>query len=152
MDIEEKKKLLDQGYQLLKGGYPKLAIEPFEKILEDGERMPLCLSLLGLAIMRSGGDKKRAIELCKEAVRMDIAEPQYYINLAEACQRAGIKSWAVKAIQMGLNKADKNSHLLQKEMKKFGLRKRPPIPFLSRSNPINKFIGIILSRLKSWKS
>lgn len=152
MDTEEKKKLLDQGFQLLRGGYPKLAIEPFEKILEDGERFPLCLSLLGLAVMRSGGDKKKAIELCKEAVKMDIAEPQYYINLAEVCQRAGIKSWAVKAIQMGLNKADKNSHLLQREMKKFGLRKSPPIPFLSRSNPINKFIGIILSRLKSWKS
>ena len=143
MDSEEKKKLLDQGYNLLKGGYSKLAIEPFEKILEDGERMPLCLSLLGLAIIRSGGDKKRAIELCKEAVKIDRTQAQYYKNLAEACQRAGIKSWAVKAIQMGLNKVDKNSQLLEKEMEKFGLRKSPPIPFLSRSNPLNKFIGRI---------
>jgi len=128
-----------------------MAIEPFEKMLADGERVAICLSLLGLAIARSGGEKKRAIDLCKEAVKKDPTQTQYYKNLAEVCQRAGIKSWAVRAIQMGL-KADKNSHLLQKEMKKFGLRMRPAIPFLSRSNPVNKFIGIILSRLKSWKS
>ena len=145
MDIEEKKKLLDQGYELLKGGYPKLAVEPLEKTLEDGERMPLCLSFLGLALARSGGDKKRAIELCKEAVKIDMTQAQYYRNLAEVCQRAGVKSWAVKAIQMGLNKVDKNSQLLHREMEKFGLRKKPFIPFLSRSNPVNKFFGRIRS-------
>lgn len=150
MEVEEKKKLLDKGYQLLKGGYPKLAIEPFEKILESGERIPICLSLLGVAIMRSGGDKKRAIDLCKEAVKIDLTQAQYYKNLAEVCQRAGSKSWAVKAVQMGL-KADKNNRVLQDEMKKFGQRKSPPISFLSRSNYFNKLIGLILSRFDSGK-
>jgi len=150
LDIEEKKKLLDQGYQLLKGGYPNLAIELFEKILEDGERLPICLSLLGLAIMRSGGDKKRAIDLCKEAVKIDMTQAQFYKNLAEVCQRAGSKSWAVKAVQMGL-KADRNNKVLQSEMKKFGQRKSPPISFLSRSNFLNKLIGNILSRFDSGK-
>ena len=110
--------------------------------------MPLCLSLLGLAIVRSGGDKKRAIALCKEAVKIDLTQAQYYKNLAEVCQRAGSKSWAVKAVQMGL-RADRNNKVLQNEMKKFGQRKRPPISFLSRSNYLNKLIGTILSKFES---
>lgn len=150
MDIEEKKNLLDQGYQLLRGGYPKLAIEPLEKILEDGERMPMCLSLLGLALVRSGGDKKRAFELCTEAVKIDKTEGQYYRNLAEVCQKAGSKARAIKAMQMGVA-ADKNNKALQDELKKFGERKSPPIPFLSRSNYFNKLIGRILSMLGRGK-
>lgn len=34
------------------------------------------------------------------------------------------------------------------EMKKIGARRKPPIPYLKRTNPINKYIGILLHKLK----
>lgn len=36
---------------------------------------------------------------------------------------------------------------VHRELDKLGLRKPPVIPFLSRGNPINKYLGIILSRM-----
>jgi hypothetical protein len=29
------------------------------------------------------------------------------------------------------------------------MRKKPPVPFLDRSNPINKYIGMILQKAKN---
>jgi hypothetical protein len=31
-------------------------------------------------------------------------------------------------------------------MQKLGVRKKPPVPFLDRSNPINKYIGKLLNK------
>ena len=41
-------------------------------------------------------------------------------------------------------KYDRPDGPLRAEMKKMGIRRKPPIPFLSRLNPINKYIGKIL--------
>ncbi len=71
--------------------------------------------------------------------------PVLYLNLGRACAAAGRKKEAVEAFAKGL-KHDKGHVELKKEMKALGMRKQPPLPFLSRSNPINKYLGIILHR------
>lgn len=63
-----------------------------------------------------------------------------YLNLGRAFLAAGRKGDAYENFSKGL-KHDRGSVELKKEMQRLGLRKQPLVPFLSRSNPINKYIG-----------
>jgi hypothetical protein len=54
---------------------------------------------------------------------------------------------AIAAFEAGL-RYDSDHSELRLEQQLIGLRKQPPMPFLSRSNPINKYLGIILNSTK----
>ena len=69
-----------------------------------------------------------------------IVFPILYLNLGRAFLVAGKKKEAVENFIKGL-KHDRSNIELKKEMKLLGTRKDPFLPFLSRSNPINKYIG-----------
>jgi hypothetical protein len=70
--------------------------------------------------------------------------PTFYLN------RKGIRRG--KEQEGALDAFEQESPLTKKtliwEMKKLGLRKSPLMPFLNRSNPINKYIGMLLYTLK----
>jgi Tfp pilus assembly protein PilF len=72
-----------------------------------------------------------------------IVYPILYLNLGRAFLTAGRKKDAVENFNKGLSHDRSNSEL-KKELKLLGIRKKPFVPFLSRSNPINKCIGKIL--------
>jgi len=57
----------------------------------------------------------------------------------------GEKAEAIRVFRLGL-KAERNKRIIE-ELEKLGIRKPPVISFLSRGNPINKYLGIILGRL-----
>ena len=99
-------------------------------------------------------DKKyrSGIEHCRKALVMfragdaysaGIVYPILYLNLGRACVAAGRKKDALDALNKGL-RYDKGNREIKKELLLLGVRKRPPVPFLSRANPINKYIGIVL--------
>lgn len=71
----------------------------------------------------------------------------FYLNLGRAYLAGGEKKLAIEAFTNGL-KVDKNNHDLLWELKKLGPRKKPPISFLSRNNPLNKYLGKLLSKFK----
>lgn len=73
--------------------------------------------------------------------------PVFYLNLGRAYLVAGRKKEALEAFNAGL-KADPESSDLLWEIKKLGLRQAPPVAFLKRSNPINKYIGMLLHSLR----
>lgn len=66
--------------------------------------------------------------------------PVLYVNLGRTLLLAGRKKEAVDNFQKGL-KHDRSNVELKKEMQMLGMRKKPPLTFLSRSNPLNKLIG-----------
>lgn len=68
--------------------------------------------------------------------------PVLYLNLARACVAARRKKEAVEALNKGLSH-DRHNVEIKKEFLLLGIRKKPPVPFLSRSHPINRLIGII---------
>jgi tetratricopeptide (TPR) repeat protein len=72
-----------------------------------------------------------------------IVYPILYLNLGRAFLIAGKKKEAVENFNKGL-KHDRSYFELKKEMQLLGAREKPPVSFLSRSNPINKYIGILL--------
>ncbi len=72
-----------------------------------------------------------------------IVYPILYLNLGRAFLAAGRKKEAVESFNKGL-KHDRSHYELKKEMKLLGTRKKPLVPFLSRSNPINRCAGKML--------
>ena len=99
-------------------------------------------------------DKKyrSGIESCRKALAMFKAADMYtagivfpilHLNLGRAYLAAGKKKEATEAFAKGLA-YDRNHGELKKEQQLLGVRQAPPVSFLSRSNPINKYIGLLL--------
>ncbi|TFG88565.1 MAG: tetratricopeptide repeat protein, partial [Candidatus Atribacteria bacterium] len=82
----------------------------------------------------------------RSPVSKEIFFPTFYLNLGRAYIVAGKKQDAIEAFQKGLSYDEENKDLLW-EARKLGMRKNPVIPYLKRTNPINKYIGMILHKL-----
>lgn len=115
---------------------------------------PIILSYYGC--LQALVDKKHraGVEKCKQALTMikkestfgdDMLYPVFYLNLGRAYLAAGRKNDALDALGKGL-KYDNNNRDILMEMRKLGSRKHALIPFLDRSNPINKYIGLLLRK------
>jgi tetratricopeptide (TPR) repeat protein len=113
---------------------------------------PFVLSYFGC--LQALVDKKyrSGVETCKRAITLlkgreeDDKEKLYalfYLNLGRAYLAAGKKQDAISAFTSGI-KYDNHNNDLQQELHGIGKRKQPPVSFLDRSNPINKYIGMIL--------
>jgi len=106
-----------------------------------------CLQALVDKKYRSGVDTcKKAITLLKKkksSFGEEVLYPVFYLNLGRAYIAAGKKKDAIDAFEKGLQ-YDYGNNDLKKELRGMGLRKKPLVPFLARSNPINKYIGMLL--------
>ncbi len=95
---------------------------------------------------RSGATTCRKAFLHFKTADRDIAAAVYpilYLNLGRAFLLSGRKRDAVESFGKGLS-YDRGHVELRREMRSLGVRKEPPLSFLSRSNPLNKYIGILL--------
>jgi tetratricopeptide (TPR) repeat protein len=73
--------------------------------------------------------------------------PILYLNLGKAYLAANRKKDAYKSFKKGLE-IDKKNEALFNELKGLGIRKKPPLPFLQRSNPLNRYLGRLLHQSK----
>jgi tetratricopeptide (TPR) repeat protein len=107
-----------------------------------------CLQALVDKKYRAGVDKcKQALSMIKKESSFgeDMLYPVFYLNLGRAYVAAGKKKDALDAFGKGL-KYDNSNHDILMEMQGLGSRKKAPVPFLDRSNPINKCIGLVLRK------
>lgn len=144
MDKEISKRLLRKGLSLLKNGHAVEAVFCFEELLVASNRSAQALSCLGLAMARAGLDLKAAKQLCIEAIKKEPYWADFYRSLAEVYLRLGKKTEAISILRKGL-KIDKTDRGIIRELKRLGIRKSPPIPFLRRSNFLNKYLGLMRS-------
>jgi tetratricopeptide (TPR) repeat protein len=86
--------------------------------------------------------KALSLEERRAAVEENDVPAELYLNLARAYMAAGRRKLALDSLEQGL-RYDKKGELAS-ERRSLGIRKRPPVPFLNRSNPINKYIGMML--------
>jgi tetratricopeptide (TPR) repeat protein len=110
-----------------------------------------CLQALVDKKYRAGVDKcKQAISLLKKGSSFgeDMLYPAFLLNLGRAYVAAGRKKDALEAFEKGL-KYDNNNRDIQMELRAMGSRKKAPVPFLDRSNPINKYIGLMRKENKA---
>jgi tetratricopeptide (TPR) repeat protein len=87
--------------------------------------------------------KAREIVLEKAISGRDFFNPVLYLNLGRVYLAAGNKEDAFEALRMGLIFGNENEDLLC-ELRELGMRKKPVVPFLQRSNPVNKYLGKLL--------
>jgi tetratricopeptide (TPR) repeat protein len=95
---------------------------------------------------RSGIEScRKALEAFRpdNAICAELAYPVLHLNLGRAYFASGRRREAIEALDAGLQYDRRHRELLL-EQQRIGMRRRSPMPFLSRSNPINKYIGIML--------
>jgi len=156
---KSKKQRLKSDYfsevqQLLRRGKGRQALDTLQEGLESYPTDAFLLSYYGCLIAIIENNTKEGITICENAIKAldtslpfgsEFFYPVFYLNLGRAYLKAGKKTEAVKAFQQGL-KNDPDNNDIQWEIRKLGSRKKPPVPFLNRGNPINKYIGLLLGK------
>ena len=98
------------------------------------------LSYFGLVLALVQKNYKPAIDLCKRAIDLEFYNGDHYANLARVYLAANQRKKAVEAAESGLKVAAGNEALMEVR-KELGVRARPAVPFLDRSNPVNVSLG-----------
>jgi len=103
-------------------------------------KMATGLSYFGLCLALVQKKMKPAIDLCKRAIELEFYNADHYANLARVYVAAGNRKKALDTIDDGL-KAHTDDETLLDVRRELGVRSRPSVPFLDRSNPINITLG-----------
>lgn len=98
------------------------------------------LSYYGLCVALVQRKFKGAIDLGRKAIELQFYNANHYVNLARIYVAAGNRKKGVETIEQGLRILPDDERLIAMR-EELGRRARPPVPFLSRSHPINKVIG-----------
>lgn len=107
----------------------------------SGAELPgIVYSYLGYGLARYQRRSRDGIKLCEHAVKIQYYEPENHMNLARTLMLTGDRRAAVASIARGL-KLDPNHKGLKELRVDIGVRRRPVLPFLSRTNPLNVFLG-----------
>ncbi len=138
-------RLLEKGVEAISQGKTTSALSYFEKAFNLGNS-PVIISYFAFCIAKERGQVSKAISLCSEAIRKDPQNPIHYLNLGRIYLLADIKFDAVKILREGL-KYEENQQIID-ELNRLGARKPPIFPFLKRSNPLNKCLGLLLKKLR----
>ncbi len=140
-EVEE---LFRKGTEAIQSGDTLTALSHFEKALSL-ENSPVLNSCFAYCIAKERGLVAKALAICDEAIRTEPSNSIHYLNLGKIYLICKKRAEAVDTFRKGLG-FEMNQDIID-ELNNLGLRKPPVIPFLKRSNPINKYLGIILKKL-----
>lgn len=140
---------LNKGLELVNNGDYERAFHYFQSYSEREPSNPIVKSFLGYLTAIHQKRPLQGLEMCLEAIKLEREEPLIYLNLAKIYMLMKDRYHAVQAIHAGL----KYTHSpfrneLMNFYKQIGIRRRPPITFLSRNHPLNVFLGKLLRRKK----
>jgi len=139
-------KFFKAGLMLLKEQRPRDAMVAFEHALKVNPDEPTYMSYLGLALALGRVNTKKAIELCRKAVQRSYYQPELFHNLGQVYMLSGDRRRAREALIKGLE-VDRHDEAILTELTSIGMRRSPPIPFLSRDHLLNKYLGKVLARV-----
>ena len=106
---------------------------------------PEWYSYLGYCIARQRGQHRKGLELCQESLAVEPDNPVHFLNLGRIYLAKGDKSEALQTWRQGMTKG--GSPELMQELERLGTRNRPALLSLARSNPLNRYLGLLFSRL-----
>jgi tetratricopeptide (TPR) repeat protein len=121
------------------------ATRAFEKAYKADKENPRYMSYYGMCAAMERGETGLGLELCTKAIKKEFFRSEFYVNLGKVYIAAGNKKGAIAVIKKGF-KHDPESEELNQMLIILGVRKRAIIPFLKRSNPLNRFLGILFRR------
>jgi tetratricopeptide (TPR) repeat protein len=138
---------------LLRTGDGRSALNTLREGLEKYPADPFLMSYYGYLLSVVDKNPREGIKKCRDAiVALDKAMPfasefyypVFYLNLGRTYLKEN-RIEAINCFRTGLKTDPENQDLLN-ELNKLGSRRKPAMPFLNRSNPINKYIGMVLSK------
>jgi len=135
--------LFTKGLEALAQGNTLSALSYFENVINI-EDSPVVSSYYAFCIAKERGQVSKAISLCEKAIKKEPKNSLHYLNLGRIYLITNNKEDAIKIFREGLN-YEANQQIVE-ELNRVGTRKPPVIPYLKRSNPINKYLGIILRK------
>ncbi len=102
-------------------------------------------SYLGFCIAKERGQHRKGLELCRDALAAEPDHPDHFLNLSRVHLIIGNKEEALRTLREGMTKG--GSPELVHQLERLGTRRTPVFSFLSRTNPLNKYLSILLNRL-----
>lgn len=144
MKSKEAEELYDKGREALERDHDYLARTCFERAA-DLERTPENLSCLALCLAKTRGEYADAIGMAREALAAEQTNPLLHLNLGKVYWLAGEREKALQTLRNAMP-YDK-SNRISRELDRYGKRKTPLFPALKRSHPLNKYLGLLLTRL-----
>ena len=144
MSEMEAEKEFARGLRLIEEGNSLAALTFFERAFVLGTR-PVYFSYLGFCIAKERGQIKKGTHLCEEALTQEPDNTTHYLNLGKVHLVAGNKQEAIKVLRESMTHGA-NQEILAL-LDKIGTRKPPVIASLGRNHPLNKYLGILLSKL-----
>ena len=145
-DVSETKaeKEFANGLKALQEGNSLAALVCFEKA-SSLEARPIYSSYLGFCVAKERGQIQKGMLYCREAMEKEPENSVHYFNLGRIYLVAGDKEEAIRVFRNGL------AYGLNQEiigaLDAIGTRSPQVIRSLSRKNPINKYLGKLLSKL-----
>ncbi|VAW61102.1 hypothetical protein MNBD_GAMMA09-488 [hydrothermal vent metagenome] len=110
----------------------------FESVAETHPLFSRYKSYYGFSLILSG--EEAAIDLCRSAVKCQPSDGDVCMNLARAEFFLANRVNALSAVDSGLSFSAEHPGL-QKLKVKIGVRRKKPLPFLSRDNPVSVALG-----------
>jgi hypothetical protein len=108
-------------------------------------RTPLLQSAYALCLAEVKHSLKAAVNLCHDAIKKDSKTPEHYFRQGRILILAGRRKDAIWILRMGLRHGKHRG--IVETLGSLGIRRPPPLPMLSRDNPLNKYLGKLLTKL-----
>ena len=135
---------VDEGLRLCRAEQWQAGMEILWKVARKQKRrkrLPSAYySYAGYGAAKFEGNFKEGLSLCRHAIKLDPLEPDNYLNLARVELLRRNRGAAIKALSKGLRIRPNHKRLRAFELE-IGSRRRPVIPFVSRDNRINIWLG-----------
>lgn len=126
--------------------------------------LPVVNSYLAYCMAKERGQYREAIRLCEGALKAEPHNPAHYLNLGRIYLLTRQKAKALAAFRKGLSSDAATDHsaaaesdadgrarqqaLILAELRRLGIRRRPPFPSLPRDHALNRVTGKLLASLK----
>lgn len=136
--------LLRKGLEELRQGNRLLALSFLEKSSRTC-RTAACDSFLGYLIAQERGRIIEGLSLCNSALEREPENPIYFLNLGRVLYKAERKREAIETVRRALYYGPCPE--AEEWLNAVGIRKRPVFPFLPRKHPLNKYAGLLFSKL-----
>ncbi len=115
--------------------------------LEDRRIRALSLSFLGYGLARFQQRKGEGLRMCREALQLELCEPEVALNLVRIQLLVDDRRGAVRTVRRGLEVHPDHPILIQYS-RQLGFRQKPVLGFLSRDNLLNRVLGRVRSSFR----
>jgi Flp pilus assembly protein TadD len=129
-----------RGEVALESGDHPLALTHFRAANRLDPTSPRFRSYLGLCLGVAERRFDTALSLCRSAAKEEFFNPALYHNLALVHLSFGFKAEGIRYLRRGLM-IDPGNEPIARNLRELGVRRRPPLRFLSRRHLLNRLIG-----------